>query len=397
MLTFDEAVALLAGSFDRLGTETVALEEAYGRYLAEQITAALDAPRCDVSMMDGYAVTNRAATGNGWLDVTGEARPAMPYAGTLEESQAVRIYTGAPVPRGAELVVMQEYAERSGDRVRFREGHGPSLHIRRAGSDFRAGGILLQSGLRLSPQALVAAAAADRSEVLVTRRPRVAIISTGNELSAPGAAHKTSARIPDSASCGVGAIARGTGGLVESSVRAPDDLDQLRDAAASALDNADCVVVIGGASVGDYDFARAMFANLAMELLFSKVAIKPGKPVWLGRVGTKAVVGLPGNPTSAMVTARLFLVPLLVALQGARPSDHLAFLPMRVSSPLPEGGDRETFWRATSTPDGIDTVVNQDSGAQAPLAKTDWLIRRPPGAAATLPGDVLPALRFCPD
>lgn len=394
MLTFDEAVALLARSFDRLGTETVAIEEAHGRYLAEQITAALDAPRCDVSMMDGYAVAHRAATGNGWLDVTGEARPAMPYAGKLEESQAVRIFTGAPVPRGAGLVIMQEYAERSGDRVRFRDGHGPSSHIRRAGSDFGAGDVLLDSGSRLTPQALVTAAAADRSDLSVTRQPRVAIISTGDELAPPGSAAETAAQIPETASCGVGALAAGAGGQVATLVRVRDDLGQLGKAGACALNDADCVVVIGGASVGDYDFARAMFADQAMELVFSKVAIKPGKPVWLGKVGTKPILGLPGNPTSAMVTARLFLVPLLVALQGGSPEDHLAFLSMQVASPLPEGGDRETFWRAISTPDGIDPIGNQDSGAQAPLAKTDWLVRRPRGAAATLPGDVLPALRF---
>lgn len=394
LTSFDEAITLLAKSVDPLGCEMVRLEDAHGRYLAQDLIASLDAPRCDVSTMDGYALADGSSANNGWLEVVGEARPGLPFGGSLGASQAIRIFTGAPIPRGAEFVIMQEYAERNSSRVRFREGHGSASHIRRAGSDFRRDDTLLPAGARLTAQAMISAAAADREVIRVSKRPRVAIIATGDELVRPGSASQTVTQVPESASYGVTGLASRAGALVIPPTHGPDDADHLARLGLEAVDQADCIVVIGGASVGEYDMARSIVGASELEQVFSKVAIKPGKPVWLGKAGTKTVLGLPGNPTSAFVTARLFLCPLLAALQGGKADACLSFLPMRLAARLPEAGDRETFWRARATAAGLVPSANQDSGAQAPLAESDWLIRQAPNADPSRIGELVPALGF---
>lgn len=394
MLSFDEAIALLDANVEGLGTETIRLEHAAGRFLAEDLHARSHAPRADVSAMDGYAVCTRGLASAPRLRVVGEARPGIPFHAKIAENEAVRIFTGGALPSGADRVIMQEYAGREGDYIAFSDGHGPSPHVRKAGSDFVAGDLLLPSGTRLDARALVAAAAADRGELQVARQPQVAIVATGNELIAPGEAYKSEAGIPESASHGVAAMCGAMGANVTERMHAVDDRDEMASIANRAIDAADCTVVIGGASVGDYDLARPAFAQSGMELLFSRLAIKPGKPVWLGRIGTKVVLGLPGNPTSAMVTARLFLRPLLAKLQGGSTDRELAFMPLPCAAELPAPGDRETFTRARSTEKGLVPAGNQASGAQSPLASSDWLIRRPAGAPASEAGAIVSALAF---
>ena len=306
----------------------------------------------------------------------------------------MRIFTGAALPQGADCVVMQEYAERDGERVRFGEGYGPARHVRSAGSDFRSGDLLLGKGTRLTAGAMVSAAAADLAELQVHRRPHVAIIATGDELAAPGTALAIPEALPESASYGVAALCEAMGGEVVLRLRGRDRLEELEQMAQQALAAADCVVVTGGASVGDHDLAQPMFAKTGMEPVFAKVAIKPGKPVWLARAQGRMVMGLPGNPGSAMVTARLFLRPLLAAMQGGEIARELGFVPMPLAAPLGATGDRETFHRAFAGPDGLTPVGNQESGAQAPLAIADWLIRRRADATACAAGDMVSALRF---
>lgn len=394
MLGFDAAIALLEKHIGALPAESVGLEDAAGRYLSEDLHARTDAPRCDVSAMDGYAVIESGTRPGQSLHVIGEARPGAPCAETLAHGQCVRIFTGAPIPQGADCVIMQEYAVRHGSEVEFREGYGPARHIRRAGGDFRSGDRLLAHGARLTPQAMVAAAAADRASVSVSIRPRIAIIATGDELVPPGSAHASAVAIPESASFGVAALAQAMGAMVVSRQHGWDEIDSLAALAKSALAKADCVIVTGGASVGDHDLAKPMFAQNGMELLFSKLAIKPGKPVWCGLVGDKPVLGLPGNPTSAMVTARLFLAPLLGLLQGGDAKSALGFLPMPLAEPLEEVGDRELFVRAHADSKGLETARNQESGAQSPLARSDWLIRRPAGSPVCEAGSLVEALPF---
>ena len=312
----------------------------------------------------------------------------------MSSGEAVRIFTGAYVPTGADCVVMQEYAEREGDRVRFREGFGPARHIRKRAGDFAKGATLLEVGQRLTPRAMVALAGADIAEIEVTRRPKVAVIATGDELEQPGLAHLSPHGLPESGSYGVGALAMSCGATLAERMRGRDDLEVLSGLARRALDIADCVVIIGGASVGDHDLARPMFAGIGLHEHFARIAIKPGKPVWFGMCGGKPVLGLPGNPTSAMVTARLFLVPLLAAMQGGNGADEVRFMPQILAADLPPNGSREAFVRARATEEGLLPADNQESGAQAPLASSDWLIRRPANDGPCSSGEVVRAIRF---
>lgn len=394
MIGFDEAVGLIAEQVLPLGTEHVALAEAAGRVLAAPLHARSAAPRVAVSAMDGYAVIDAATRPGEPLTVVGESRAGAGYPGTLAAGEAVRIFTGAPLPAGADRCIMQEYATRDGETVRFAEGYGPGWHVRAAGSDFAAGDLLLAAGTRLNPRAMIAAAAADVASVTVAMRPRVAIIGTGDELAPPGEAHLRDDAIPESVTFGVSALVADCGAQVVHRAIGLDDLPKLEAAAGAALETADLVIVTGGASVGERDFAKPMFAAHGLELDFAKVAIKPGKPVWLGRAKGRWVLGLPGNPTSAMVTARLFLQPLLARLQGQPVAEVLRWRSLPLAAPIGATGNRETFVRARWDEAGLMPLGNQDSGAQGALAQADWLIRCPAGQPALETGQPVSALLF---
>lgn len=241
---------------------------------------------------------------------------------------------------------------------------------------------------------LVAVAGGDLDEVECWRRPRVRIFGTGDELTPPGTASGKAGSIPESVSFGVAALIEEWGASVEERIRLPDDLDRMQAAVAPAMEDADLIVVTGGASVGEKDFAKAMFAGAGLELRFAKVAIKPGKPVWLGEVADTLVMGLPGNPTSALVTARLLLAPLVAGLSGLDPDQALRWREAALTAPLPPCGDRETFVRACSTEERVEPLSNQDSSAQKTLADADLLIRRPAGADGAASGDMVPVLDF---
>lgn len=392
MISFDEAAALVARRVHRLGVETIALGDAAGRTLAADLVARTASPRHAVSAMDGYAV---AASGLGQgetLKVIGESRAGAGFAGRVREGEAVRIFTGARVPEGADCVVMQEHAKREGDAIRFAPGWGPATHVRAAGSDFVEGEVLVPAGTRLNARAMVAAAAADRAEVVVALRPRVAILATGDELAAPGTAHAIADAIPESVSHGVAALVVEAGGRIVSHRSGVDNLAALSAMGSEALEAADIVVVTGGASVGDRDFAKPAFAAHGLEAIFERVAIKPGKPVWLGTARGRLVLGLPGNPTSAMVTAALFLRPILARMQGAEGAHRWRRL--RLAGAIPATGDRETFLRARWDTEGLVALGNQDSGVQGGLLGADWLVRCPAGQPALAPGSTIEALAF---
>jgi molybdopterin molybdotransferase len=241
---------------------------------------------------------------------------------------------------------------------------------------------------------MIAAAGADQAEVAVWRRPRLAVVSTGDELAEPGQARDRPGTIPESVSYGVAALAEGLGATVRRCGRLADDLASLEKAAAGLVEAADLVVVTGGASVGERDYAKAMFGPAGLELIFSKVAIKPGKPVWLGRVGDTLILGLPGNPTSALVTARLLLAPLVTGLSGGDPAEALRWREARLASPLAACGDRETFIRAAAQGASARPLSNQDSGAQKMLVDADLLIRRRPFSPTAAAGDPVEVIDF---
>lgn len=395
MIDFDTALALVLNEARPLPGEAVALDAAEQRVLAADLKARGDAPRAAVSAMDGYAVRDADLKNLPVrLPIATVAFAGRADVPVLPPGSCARVFTGGPVPHGADRIVVQEIVGRDGDDALFDVAPGPGRHIRAAGSDFRAGDVLLPAGSILGFRAMVAAAAADVASLPVVRRPRVVILGTGDELAEPGQALQTPGGIPESVSFGVAALARQYGAKVLARRRLTDTPELLESAARLALDDADLVVVTGGASVGEKDYARSMFASCALELIFSKVAIKPGKPVWFGRARGKLVLGLPGNPTSAMVTARLFLAPLVAGLAGRDPASLLRWREMVMTAPLTPCGDRETFERGRLVDGGVAVLDVQDSATQMALATADILIRRRPGAPAVNAGGAAAVLDF---
>ena len=396
MITYDHACALIGALPERTGTESLPVANAQGRVLARDVVALLDAPRQTVSAMDGYAVRDADLVQlPARLRILGAVFAGEAGKQQVPEAACVRIFTGAPLPAGMDRVVIQEHVQREGEIAVFDSAPGIARHIRTQGSDFRSGDALLAAGTRLSAHGLVAAAGADLAEVSVFKRPRIAVLSTGDELREPGQARADDNGIPESASLGAIALAEQWGATCVHQARLPDVLETLEQAAAQALDVADIVIITGGASVGERDYAKAMFAPHGLELIFSKVAIKPGKPVWLGRAKGKLVLGLPGNPTSALVVARLFLAPLLQQMSGADASSALRWQSAILAEPMPPGGEREEFVRARWTNDGrAQPLQNRDSSAQRTLAEAELLLRRPAGAAALQKGECVPVLRL---
>ena len=394
MIEFEEAQALLAATIRPLTTETVGLIEAGGRFLAEAVHAAVSSPRRDVSAMDGYALRSADAAVGARFRIVGESFAGGARPPAIGPGKTVRIFTGAAMPEGADRVVMQENCSAEAGTMAIIAEFGPGWHVRAKGSDFSTGDALLQPGRKLDPRGVLALAAADRCQVQVYRRPRVAIIATGDELIPPGTARDHPLSIPESVSFGVAAMAEQCGATVVERLRGSDDLAGLSRLAGRALAAANVVVVTGGASVGERDFAKAMFAEHDLELLFSKVAIKPGKPFWIGQAQGRWVVGLPGNPTSAMVTARLFLVPLLWALQGGEFGDAMDWEVRTLLSAPPRAPDRLTLLRARPVEGGLAAITNQDSSAQNALTDATWLVRCNPGDDAEAHPRQVKALRF---
>ena len=381
MDTFEAALQSLLAQAVPLEAEVVALEDALDRVLAVDLKARRDSPPVAVSAMDGYAILD--ADLGGTLPVTAQSFAGSPVPPPLTPGACARVFTGAPVPPNADRVVVQEQVERGAEGAVMPTARPRGAHIRPAGSDFTAGETLLARGTSLSPQALVAAAGADHEVVEAVRKPQVAILATGDELREPGRGIDDLASIPDSVTYGVAALAQRHGGEVCLKRRLPDQLETLREAAALALNVADVIVITGGASVGERDFAKTMFDGLGLEMIFSKVAIKPGKPVWFARAGRTLVIGLPGNPTSAMVTARLFLAPLIAGLAGRDPRAVLKWRAVVLDGETPEAGDRDVFLRAVKRDGRIRLATDQDSGAQKTLGQASALIWRPRvGAAA---------------
>jgi molybdopterin molybdotransferase len=376
--------------------ELIAVEAAHGRVLASGLVARLTQPPFDASAMDGYAVrsgdlSKLPAT----LELIGEAAAGHPFAGTLGPGQAVRIFTGAPVPAGSDAIVIQEDAERDGARVRIRNSEVDRTHIRPRGLDFSAGAPLLAGGRRLGPREVSLAAAMGYGQLSVQRRPRLALISTGDELVAPGQT-PGQGQIVSSNHLGVAAMAEAAGADV-AFLGIARDLPESLAAHFERAGEADVLVTIGGASVGDHDLVAPVLTAKGMVLSFWKIAMRPGKPLMFGRLKQTRILGLPGNPVSALVCARLFLVPLLRALLGLSPEGDGAELKARSAVALEANGAREHYMRATQRrgEDGLALVTpvrSQDSSLLSPLAEADCLLIRPAGAPAVPIGGLVPIL-----
>ena len=373
--------------------ETVALAEAAGRTLAADVCAVRDQPPYDASAMDGWAVRAADLAAGAPLPVQGESAAGRPFGAALAPGSAVRVFTGAAVPTGADTVVIQEEATREGDRVRLDPAPGSSRHVRPRGGDFRAGDVLLARGARMDAWRIMLAASAGRGELAVAPRPRVAILSTGEEIVAAGAPAGPH-QIFESNGPALAARAAAWGAMATRLHPAGDD----EAAIAEAVRDVDCdlLVTVGGASVGDHDLVKPALARLGLEIAVESVRLRPGKPTWFGRLGDgRRVLGLPGNPASALVCAELFLRPLLLTWQGADPAFPLR--PVRLAEPLPPTGPREHWMRAKleTGADGVPSArvfPDQDSSLVAVFAAADALVRRPAGADAMPAGALVEAL-----
>jgi len=313
LITIDEARKRVLSAVTRLGDEPVPLRQALGRVLAEEVSSTLPVPPFDSSAMDGFAVVAGPAAE---LSVVGEARAGHPYSGRVEASSAVRISTGAVLPEGADAVVPVERTTAVNEEVSVPES-APGENVRRAGEDIPLNAVVLRAGIQLGPAELGVAASVGRAELECAKKPRVAVLVTGDELTEPGTALGPGA-IYSSNAYALGAQVERAGGDVVQRVTVPDDAEGTRRALEEAL-GADVVIVSGGVSVGPHDHVKPALRDLGAEERFWGVSLRPGKPTWFGVRGDTLAFGLPGNPVSAMVTFQLFVRPALAAAQGRAP------------------------------------------------------------------------------
>jgi molybdopterin molybdotransferase len=378
-----EALARLLALAPPVDTETLPILEATGHYAAAPVLARRTQPARDLSAMDGYAI--RFADGPGPWRVVGESAAGTPFAGRLVANDAARIFTGAALPEGADTVIIQEEVTRTADSIAL-TGHaheGKGTHVRFAGSDFTTGQLLIDTGMPLTAARIGLAAVAGHATLLVRRRIRVALISTGDEL-VPLGCDPGQDRLPASNAVMLAALLANLPVDITDFGIIPDDRVALRTAFTQAADY-DILVTTGGASVGDHDLVRPALLDAGASMDFWKIAMRPGKPMMAGRLGKAVALGLPGNPVSAFVTATLFLKPLIAQRSGAAdpvPSTHTAIL----AADLPKVGARTDYVRAHWVGAEI-SPLGGDSGMLVPLAAAAALIIRPAASPQASAGE----------
>ena len=386
-----EALARVLADAKPLPAETVPLNDAFGRVLARDLVALRTQPAAAVSAMDGYAVRaidigKTPVT----LSVIGEVAAGHPFDGEVGPGQAARIFTGGVVPAGADTVVIQEHTTRDGDTVAVNKATDKNKNIRAAGIDFAKDNALLANGRRLTGRDLMLAAAMNYSTVPVHRRPKVAMLGTGDELVPPGSKPKPG-EIVYSNGFALLALAKHEDAEAIDLGIARDKIEDIAAAVRHARDlRADVLVTSGGASVGDHDLVQRALAAEGLELSFWRVALRPGRPMMHGRLGAMQVLGVPGNPVSSYVCAFLFLVPLIRVLCGRR-DVVMQPEPATLGRPLPANDERADYLRATLTSDARGVLIAtplpvQDSSLMAPLAKADCLLIREPYARSAEAG-----------
>lgn len=395
MLSVADARARILASLTPVGTETVALPDAWNRVLAGDVAARVPVPPADVSQMDGYAIrAAELATPPATFRLVGAAPAGHPFAGHVGPGETVRVFTGSVIPDGADAVIAQEDSSRDGDVVTLTEAARPGKFVRRRGQDFSPGDVLLRAPKKLTARDVGLAAAANHPWLAVRRRPRIAIVATGDEIALPGEPIPPGGLV-SSNSHALSAAVQAAGGEALHLGIARDDpaaIAALADAAAGC----DLMVTSGGASVGEHDLVQKALAARGFALDFWQIAMRPGKPLMWGRVGALPVLGLPGNPVSSMICAIVFLVPAIATLLGLPAADPPTTT-VRLAVPLPANDHRADHLRATldRAPDGTWLATPfpvQDSGMLARLAWADCLVLRAPHAPALAAGETAEAI-----
>ena len=383
LLPVAEAQARLLALGERLPVEELPVSACSGRWLARDLLALRDQPWADLSAMDGYAISSAEWPGPWRIAIESTAGAALPPA--LAAGESCRIFTGAPLPPGADAILIQENAKlREGLLYPNGNALAPGRHVRATATDFAVNQLLLPAGTALGPAQIALAVLGGHGSLPVGSRPTVALISTGNELVPPGAPTPPG-RLPSSNAPMLATMLGAAGAEVIDLGIIPDDLEALTRALKEAA-KADIILSTGGASVGDHDLVRPAFAAAGGSLDFWKIRMRPGKPLMAGKLGDSIFLGLPGNPVSAFVTATLFLLPLVRHMAGAAdplPRSATASL----AAPLPATGERDDYLRAFHTTDGLVSVTSQDSAATAALAQAQCLIVRPAVSPAAAAGD----------
>lgn len=397
LLPVEEARDRILKNVKPVAAEAVALDKALGRVLAKPVKAMRDQPPFDGSAMDGYAVIAAdVAETPARLKMIGVSAAGHSFKGKVTRGTCVRIFTGAPMPKGADAVVIQENVEvLEKPYISVMQSVTAAQNVRGKGLDFRRGEELLPTGQRINARDIGLAAAGNAATLMLRRRPRVALIATGDELVLPGG-NPGADQIVSSNSHAIAAMAQRFGAEVMNFGIVADSLKATERAIAKAS-KADILVTTGGASVGDHDYVQEALKNSGVKIDFWKIAMRPGKPFMYGRAKGQHVLGLPGNPVSALVCARLFLKPLLDAMLGLAVSDDLE--EARLGAPMKANDSRQDYVRATlvEAADGTRIVTpfaRQDSSMQRTFRLADALIVRPPNAPAASQHDVVRFIRL---
>jgi molybdopterin molybdotransferase len=395
MISVERARARIIEGLTLPGLETVTLSAAHGRVLGAAVRARVAHPPADVSAMDGYAVRAMDAKIGARLRVIGEAPAGHPFAGAVSVGEALRLFTGSFVPDGADTILIQENTTAEGESIIVDEEPASGRHIRAAGQDFAVDDLLIAAAKRLTVRDIALAAAGNHPWLQVFRKPRVAILATGDEISLPGEAVGAGG-IVNSNSLMLAAFIETCGGEAVVLPTAGDDVAAIAEAAEAAR-GADLLVTTGGASIGAHDLVQSGLARHGFALDFWKIAMRPGKPLIFGHVGAMPVLGLPGNPVSAYVCATLFLKPALDVMAGL-PEAAPVFELARLRGSLPVNDMREDYLRANLSWQNGSLVAaafaKQDSAMLRPLANADALIRRPPFQEALADGDAVEIIRL---
>lgn len=392
LLPVEDALKAILDATERTKVEKIGLEQAAGRVLAQDLVASFSQPPFDGSAMDGYALNSADGQKGKKLKVVGTAAAGEGFDGAIQSGECTRIYTGAPIPAGADAVIMQEEISREGDEITLNEAVNPAQNVRFAGNDFKTGATIIGSGTKLSPFHTTLAAAANFAQFDVFARPKVTMIGTGDELVAPGGTLQKDQIIASNA-YGLLPLFAQFGAEVHDKGIIKDEPETLKKALQQALEEKpDILITTGGASVGDRDYVKPVLEQLGVKLDFWKIAVRPGKPLMFAKSGNTLIFGLPGNPVSALATATVFVLPAIKSLQGLAPAHKTIYLPLKEN--LKPNGPREFYHRAKLSTDNdnrliIDASRAIDSAHLSSLSTCDCFVKQKPFCGGKAAGDLV--------